>query len=208
MKDFLMTAVIPFREANFSLVFRYMVWRETISSTSTLGFRLEGIRTSDGKSSKDFKTTRTKDEVKKAFRDFINGFPHAVVPIFFYSFFFSNSYSLLFFLSHRFRQIFEQISFVLFLFHLLIQSKYVQRLKAIKATLEVSIFFSSHEVIGSSLLFVHDKDKANVWLIDFAKTLMLPDHTFIDHKSQWVSLVLCENLNLEMLRFNSHSYPS
>ncbi|EEB19911.1 Inositol-trisphosphate 3-kinase A, putative [Pediculus humanus corporis] len=121
---------------------RYMVWRETISSTATLGFRLEGIRKSDGKSSKDFKTTKTKDEVKEAFRDFTNGFPHAV-------------------------------------------PKYVQRLKAIKATLEVSIFFSSHEVIGSSLLFVHDKVKANVWLIDFAKTLTLPDQTFIDHKSQW-----------------------
>ncbi|KAK6645068.1 hypothetical protein RUM43_001344 [Polyplax serrata] len=121
---------------------RYMVWRETISSTSTLGFRLEGIRKSDGKSSKDFKTTKTKEEVKEAFRDFTSGFPHSV-------------------------------------------PKYVQRLKAIKATLEVSIFFSSHEVIGSSLLFVHDNVKANVWLIDFAKTLMLPDQTFIDHKSQW-----------------------
>lgn len=121
---------------------RYMVWRETISSTATLGFRLEGVRKSDGKSSKDFKTTKTKEQIKDAFRDFTNGFPHAL-------------------------------------------PKYVQRLKAIKATLEVSIFFSSHEVIGSSLLFVHDKKNANVWLIDFAKTLLLPDQTFIDHKSGW-----------------------
>ncbi|KAL0280966.1 UNVERIFIED_CONTAM: hypothetical protein PYX00_002107 [Menopon gallinae] len=121
---------------------RYMVWRETISSTATLGFRLEGVRKSDGKSSKDFKTTKTKEQMKIAFRDFTNGYPHAV-------------------------------------------PKYVQRLRAIKATLEVSIFFSSHEVIGSSLLFVHDKKNANIWLIDFAKTLMLPEHTFIDHKSNW-----------------------
>lgn len=49
----------------------------------------------------------------------------------------------------------------------------------------MSIFFSRHEVIGSSLLFVHDKTKANVWLIDFAKTLVLPEKIFIDHKSEW-----------------------
>lgn len=147
-----------------------MVWRETISSTSTLGFRLEGIRTSDGKSSKDFKTTKTKEQVKEAFREFTNGFPHAVV----------NAIDLLFcsFISVSLRDM-----VYLFLF----QPKYVQRLKAIKATLEVSIFFSSHEVIGSSLLFVHDKKNANVWLIDFAKTLKLPEKTFIDHKSKWVS---------------------
>ncbi|KAG8226973.1 hypothetical protein J437_LFUL016595 [Ladona fulva] len=122
---------------------RYMVWRETISSTATLGFRIEGIRKADGKSSKDFKTTKTKDQVLTAFRDFVAGFPHAV-------------------------------------------PKYVQRLKAIRATLDVSEFFGTHEVIGSSLLFVHDKHNANVWLIDFAKTLVLPNGLKIDHSSRWV----------------------
>lgn len=42
---------------------RYMVWRETISSTATLGFRVEGMKTADGGSCKDFKTTRTRDQV-------------------------------------------------------------------------------------------------------------------------------------------------
>jgi len=56
-----------------------MVWRETISSTATLGFRIEGIKKSDGKSSKDFKTTKTKEQIKQAFSDFVAGFPHAVV---------------------------------------------------------------------------------------------------------------------------------
>ncbi|XP_050542135.1 uncharacterized protein LOC126905969 [Daktulosphaira vitifoliae] len=122
---------------------RYMVWRETISSTATLGFRIEGIRKSDGKSSKDFKTTKSKEQVIEAFRDFINGFPH-VIP------------------------------------------KYINRLIAIRDALEESKFFMTHEVIGSSLLFVHDNKNANVWLIDFAKTLILPSEIKISHMSEWV----------------------
>jgi 1D-myo-inositol-triphosphate 3-kinase len=58
---------------------RYMVWRETISSTSTLGFRIEGIRQADGRSSKDFKTTKARDQVADAFREFTAGYPHAIV---------------------------------------------------------------------------------------------------------------------------------
>lgn len=56
-----------------------MVWRETISSTATLGFRIEGIRKADGRSSKDFKTTKSRDQVAEAFRDFTSGYPHAIV---------------------------------------------------------------------------------------------------------------------------------
>lgn len=56
-----------------------MVWRETISSTATLGFRIEGIRKSDGKSSKDFKTTKTKEQIIEAFRDFTDEFPDVIV---------------------------------------------------------------------------------------------------------------------------------
>ncbi|XP_052902382.1 inositol-trisphosphate 3-kinase A-like isoform X2 [Anopheles moucheti] len=121
---------------------RYMVWRETISSTSTLGFRIEGIKKSDGTSSKDFKTTKSRDQICEAFREFADGFPHAM-------------------------------------------PKYIQRLKAIRATLEYSEFFKSHEVIGSSLLFVHDRHKASVWLIDFAKTVALPESVAITHDSKW-----------------------
>lgn len=43
---------------------RYMVWRETISSTATLGFRVEGIKRAQGGSTKDFKTTRTLEQVR------------------------------------------------------------------------------------------------------------------------------------------------
>lgn len=50
-----------------------------MSSTATLGFRIEGLKKSDGQSSKDFKTTKDRDQIAKAFRDFTRGFPHAVV---------------------------------------------------------------------------------------------------------------------------------
>ncbi|KAH8292690.1 hypothetical protein KR018_002755, partial [Drosophila ironensis] len=121
---------------------RYMVWRETISSTATLGFRIEGIKLSDGTSSKDFKTTKSRDQCKQAFVDFLRGHHHIV-------------------------------------------SRYLQRLRAIRATLAVSDFFRTHEVIGSSLLFVHDQVHASIWLIDFAKTVELPAQLQIDHYSAW-----------------------
>lgn len=35
------------------------------------------------------------------------------------------------------------------------------------------------------MLFVHDRKQANVWLIDFAKTVLLPENHFIDHSSTW-----------------------
>ncbi|XP_037038556.1 inositol-trisphosphate 3-kinase A-like isoform X2 [Bradysia coprophila] len=121
---------------------RYMVWRETISSTATLGFRIEGIKKGDGSSSKDFKTTKSREQIHSAMRDFTDGFPLCI-------------------------------------------AKYIQRLKAIRATLECSDFFTSHEVIGSSLLFVHDRNNASVWLIDFAKTVMLPQDIKISHNGIW-----------------------
>ena len=61
--------------------YRYMVWRETISSTATLGFRLEGVKKSDGTSSKDFKTTKTKEQVSEAFKNFTSSSCDTVVSI-------------------------------------------------------------------------------------------------------------------------------
>ncbi len=58
---------------------RYMVWRETISSTATLGFRIEGVKMSDGTSSKDFKTTKTKEQVLKVFENFLASSPKIAV---------------------------------------------------------------------------------------------------------------------------------
>ncbi|XP_023222787.1 inositol-trisphosphate 3-kinase B-like isoform X2 [Centruroides sculpturatus] len=121
---------------------RYMVWRETISSTASLGFRIEGIKQPDGTSSRDFKTTKSKEQVSSAIEIFTNGYPHAL-------------------------------------------TMYLQRLKSIYSTLETSEFFLTHEFIGSSLLFVHDKHKANIWLIDFAKTWPLPEGVHVSHCKYW-----------------------
>lgn len=48
-----------------------------------------------------------------------------------------------------------------------------------------SQFFARHEVIGSSLLVIHDAQKLGVWMIDFAKSVPLPVGVSIDHLSPW-----------------------
>ncbi|XP_045174206.2 inositol-trisphosphate 3-kinase A-like isoform X4 [Mercenaria mercenaria] len=123
---------------------RYMQWRDDMSSTTELGFRIEGIRKSDGAQVKNFKTTKNKASVKQCLKQFVEENP-------------------------------------------IIINKYLKRLKAIKATQEVSPFFNSHEIIGSSLLFVHDKTgQAKIWMIDFGKTVPLPESVKCTHRDRWV----------------------
>ncbi|XP_041814890.1 inositol-trisphosphate 3-kinase B isoform X2 [Chelmon rostratus] len=123
---------------------RYMQWRETISSTATLGFRIEGVKKEDGTVNRDFKKTKTREQVTAAFHDFVKGNKD-------------------------------------------ILNGYLTRLQEIRDTLEISPFFKTHEVIGSSLLFVHDsKGRAKVWMIDFGKTTPLPDGDELTHRASWV----------------------
>ncbi|XP_059368363.1 inositol-trisphosphate 3-kinase B [Carassius carassius] len=123
---------------------RYMQWRETISSTATLGFRIEGIKKEDGTVNRDFKKTKTREQVTEAFQDFVKGNEN-------------------------------------------ILNSYLNRLIEVKDTLEISPFFKTHEVIGSSLLFVHDKrEQAKVWMIDFGKTTPLPEGQELSHRATWV----------------------
>lgn len=65
--------------SEFALQPRYMIWRETISSTATLGIRIEGVKYSDGSTSNDFKTTKSEDAVRDAFRLFTANNPKAIV---------------------------------------------------------------------------------------------------------------------------------
>ncbi|XP_017331879.1 inositol-trisphosphate 3-kinase A isoform X2 [Ictalurus punctatus] len=122
---------------------RYMQWRETISSTSTLGFRIEGIKKADGTCRTDFKKTHLREEVTQVFKDFVSGNGKII-------------------------------------------SSYIRRLEDIKQTLKASDFFMKHEVIGSSMLFIHDHtERAEIWLIDFGKTTALPDGQRLDHDKPW-----------------------
>ncbi|XP_044292375.1 inositol-trisphosphate 3-kinase A [Varanus komodoensis] len=122
---------------------RYMQWRETISSSANLGFRIEGIKKADGTCNTNFKTTKSQEQVFQVFVEFIKG-------------------------------------------DTVILRKYLKRLYEIRGVLESSDFFKRHEVIGSSLLFVHDdRGHANIWLIDFGKTTLLPDGQTLDHRIAW-----------------------
>jgi len=120
---------------------RYMIWRETVSSTASLGFRIEAMRLKDGMVHKDFKTTKEEEEISRALIRFTS----------------------------------TQLT----------RLRYLDRLYDLKEALLRSSFFRTHELIGSSLLFVHDEDKAGVWLIDFAKTRILPQGIQIDHRTKW-----------------------
>ncbi|XP_072518539.1 inositol-trisphosphate 3-kinase C [Salminus brasiliensis] len=123
---------------------RYMQWRETLSSTATMGFRIEGIKKSDGTCNTNFKRTKYKDEVMQALEDFVD---------------------------HK----------------MSVLKSYQQRLKELRLQLEKSDFFKTHEVVGSSLLFVHDHSgRAGVWMIDFGKTVPVPPPLTLDHRSPWV----------------------
>ncbi|RXM93129.1 Inositol-trisphosphate 3-kinase A [Acipenser ruthenus] len=67
-----------------------------------------------------------------------------------------------------------------------IMETYLAKLEEIRRVLESSEFFKSHEVIGSSLLFIHDHNElANVWLIDFGKTTPLSEGQTLTHRAEW-----------------------
>ncbi|XP_062892365.1 inositol-trisphosphate 3-kinase B-like [Mobula hypostoma] len=122
---------------------RYMQWRETLSSTATLGFRIEGITMESGTVLKDFKKTKTREQIIATLTRFTEG-------------------------------------------HLGVLSGYLERLQTIKEALLQSQFFRSHEVIGSSLLFIHERKRCvNVWMIDFGKTTALPEGQTLRHDLPW-----------------------
>ncbi|CAG2107432.1 unnamed protein product [Medioppia subpectinata] len=121
----------------------YMKFREALSSSSNLGFRIEGFKAGeDLQLCKDLKLVKYRDEVKATLKAFLMS---------------KNQ----------------------------IRLKLIDRLKRLAAKFESSSFFDTHEVIGSSLLIIHNGKRAGVWMIDFAKTIPVPTGVTIDHKSQW-----------------------
>ncbi|KAM4018391.1 inositol-trisphosphate 3-kinase B-like isoform 1-T2 [Anomaloglossus baeobatrachus] len=122
---------------------RYMQWRESVSSTAQLGFRIEGVTVEAGPVKKNFKKMKSKDKIMETFVLFTKGRKD-------------------------------------------ILAAYMDRLANMQAALQNSEFFRAHEVIGSSLLFVHDRRGfSNVWMIDFGKTTPAPSHITIRHDVPW-----------------------
>lgn len=61
----------------------------------------------------------------------------------------------------------------------------LEQLYRLRTAFENSRFFREHEVVGSSILLVHDKKRSGAWMIDFAKTLPLPPDVKVTHRSAW-----------------------
>ncbi|EFO16213.2 inositol polyphosphate kinase [Loa loa] len=61
----------------------------------------------------------------------------------------------------------------------------LQRLKRLREAVQKSQFFRTHEVIGSSLLLMYDATFANVWMIDFAKSIPVEIDS-VNHRREWV----------------------
>ncbi|XP_075693316.1 inositol-trisphosphate 3-kinase B-like [Rhinoderma darwinii] len=122
---------------------RYMQWRESVSSTALLGFRIEGVTVEAGPVKKNFKKMKSRDKIMETFVIFTKGRKD-------------------------------------------ILAAYLDRLENMQAALQNSQFFHTHEVIGSSLLFVHDRRGfSNVWMIDFGKTTPAPSHINLRHDVPW-----------------------
>lgn len=122
---------------------RYMQWRESVSSTALMGFRIEGVTVEAGPVKKNFKKMKSRDKIMETFVIFTKGRKD-------------------------------------------ILAAYLDRLENMQAALKNSEFFHTHEVIGSSLLFVHDRRGfSNVWMIDFGKTTPAPSHINIRHDVPW-----------------------
>ncbi|XP_015683807.1 inositol-trisphosphate 3-kinase B-like [Protobothrops mucrosquamatus] len=50
---------------------RYMQWRESTSSSTSLGFRIEGVTIEGGAVQRDFKQTRSQDQIMEIFLQFV-----------------------------------------------------------------------------------------------------------------------------------------
>lgn len=61
----------------------------------------------------------------------------------------------------------------------------VARLREIRDRFERSDFFTTHEIVGSSIFIIYDDERVGAWLIDFAKTRRVPEGTRVNHRAPW-----------------------
>mmetsp|Transcript_52216 Transcript_52216/g.124481 ORF Transcript_52216/g.124481 Transcript_52216/m.124481 type:complete len:698 (+) Transcript_52216:87-2180(+) len=135
---------------------KWMSSRDRLSSSNTLGFRIDGITSQDSSRVRPNELKRlreVKDIVPKLLQ--VLPPPNRTDP-------------------DGTKQI-----------RLNLVDQIIAQLTQLKEVLEKSAFFNQHEMIGTSLLFVVDKSRAEVHLIDFAKTQPLPEGAHVDHRSPW-----------------------
>ncbi|KAI6203448.1 Inositol 1,4,5-triphosphate kinase 1 [Aphelenchoides besseyi] len=66
-----------------------------------------------------------------------------------------------------------------------IKRQLAARLREIRLGIEQSEFFATHEVVGSSILIVFDDVRTNAWMIDFAKSIEVPNGLRLNHRRSW-----------------------
>eukprot|EP00405_Crypthecodinium_cohnii_P039581 CAMPEP_0206539192 /NCGR_PEP_ID=MMETSP0325_2-20121206/8298_1 /ASSEMBLY_ACC=CAM_ASM_000347 /TAXON_ID=2866 /ORGANISM="Crypthecodinium cohnii, Strain Seligo" /LENGTH=370 /DNA_ID=CAMNT_0054036747 /DNA_START=532 /DNA_END=1644 /DNA_ORIENTATION=- len=157
---------------------RWMTWRDQMSSSHSLGFRIDGIAgPADAKlQHSDFMYVREREHVVRELLDFLP--------------------------PPRWRSSAErkeealqsQVASCLLdseetlLLKLELARRLRERLQHLQAACEASPFFKAHEFVGASLLLAAEANpmQADIFLIDFAKTRPLPEGVCIDHRQPWV----------------------
>lgn len=66
-----------------------------------------------------------------------------------------------------------------------VRTDLLTRLKYIREKFNQSPYFQTHEVVGSSILIIYDSKHVGAWIIDFAKTLPLPEGVTVTHRLPW-----------------------
>jgi len=137
---------------------KYMTARDALSSTPTLGFRIDGICSCGGQhadAQKELQHLREVPAIVPMLTRVLPAMMHNVCK-------------------NRADQRLERTKDV------------VKRLVELRTALQASQFFQSHEFIGASLLFVVDSERVGIYLIDLAKTEPVPEGMQINHCSPWM----------------------
>jgi 1D-myo-inositol-triphosphate 3-kinase len=137
---------------------RWMSYNDTVTTTQSLGFRIDGVANSNGKvPKKEIRMNTTTGEIA----DFII---ESVLPC-----------DGLDDDPEKIRNCKQATRTI------------VARLKELRRAFQSSAFVKRHSFIGCSVLFVVDAHgpTASVNLIDFAKLQVLPEGVCIDHSSPW-----------------------
>eukprot|EP00427_Karlodinium_veneficum_P033371 CAMPEP_0169185002 /NCGR_PEP_ID=MMETSP1016-20121227/1541_1 /TAXON_ID=342587 /ORGANISM="Karlodinium micrum, Strain CCMP2283" /LENGTH=459 /DNA_ID=CAMNT_0009260631 /DNA_START=19 /DNA_END=1395 /DNA_ORIENTATION=+ len=157
--------------------YKWMCTRDKMSSTYELGFRIDGVAGPDSfrRSPDDFCKICTRDDVEKSLMQILE-YPvaiHTQQPSS------NNATNLL--------RVSETRQENMWATHIKIVNQFLSSLRRLRESCEESSFFQTHEFIGASLLFIMDALtlRAGIFLIDFAKTLALPEGISIDHQRRW-----------------------